>query len=260
MLPALLRTICDHAFMLHKFQAAILAMSLSCLACSFCGGRPLGSLQKCSRCQTALYCGRECQKRHWTAHRSTCMKEEEESFEITAALLGGKQKILKGPTGRTTGACVKDMLAEWVSDDTELELLHQLTLIGDHQTLRDAGVMPGDVVQVLRQIDELPPLVESSDDGNGPQLLVDSSDDGNFTDNYAPLMFSAEQPEDGEVVGAISVGAEQPDDAPRMPTLKNMRKLVGQSPRADLAALEPFESQQRGFSHGHWKKYSEEVA
>jgi len=89
----------------------------------------------------------------------------------------------------------------------------------------------------------------------------------NFADNYAPLMFqlvrhngSAEQPENGEVVGASNVGAEQPDDAPRMPTLKNMRKLVGQSPRADLAALEPFESQQRGFSHGHWKKYSEEVA
>jgi hypothetical protein len=138
----------------------------------------------------------------------------------------------------------------------------------------------------------------------------------NFADNYAPLMFqlvrhngSAEQPGDGEVVGTINVGAEQLGDAPRMPTLKEMHKLVGQSPRAQakffllmddladrffmgidgsfigrhrvhstvpqnlcedsyastcepslggfgIAELEPFESQTRGFSHGHRKKYS----
>ena len=138
----------------------------------------------------------------------------------------------------------------------------------------------------------------------------------NFADNYAPLMFqlvrhngSAEQPADGEVVGTIDVSAEQPDDAPRMPTLKEMHKLVGQSPRAQakffllmddlgdrffmgidgsfvgrhrvhsavpqnlcedsyastcepslgglgVGELEPFESQQRGFTHGHRKKYS----
>ena len=60
----------------------------------------------------------------------------------------------------------------------------------------------------------------------------------NFADNYSPLMFqlvrhdgSAEQP-DEEAVGTIRVDAEQLDDAPRMPTLKEMHKLVGQSPHA----------------------------
>ena len=110
-------------------------------------------------------------------------------------------------------------------------------------------------------------------------------------------------------MGTIDVGAEQPGDAPRMPTLKDMHKLVGQCPRAQakffllmddladrffmgidgsyvgrhrvrssvpqrlcedsyastcepslggfgIAELEPFESQQRGFAHGHRKKYS----
>ena len=61
----------------------------------------------------------------------------------------------------------------------------------------------------------------------------------NFADNYSPLLFqlmqhdgNAEQPDDGEIIGTIGVGAEQLDDAPRMPTLKEMHKLVGKSPRA----------------------------
>ena len=137
----------------------------------------------------------------------------------------------------------------------------------------------------------------------------------NFADNYSPLMFqlvrhdgSAEHP-DEEAVGTIRVDAEQLNDAPRMPTLKEMHKLVGQSPHAQatfflllddladrffmgidrsfvgrhavhsavpqnlcedsyastcepslcgfgIAELEPFESQQRGFAHGHRKAYS----
>ena len=65
----------------------------------------------------------------------------------------------------------------------------------------------------------------------------------NFADNDSPLMFqlvrhdgSAEQP-DEEAVGTIRVDAEQLDDAPRMPTLKEMHKLVGQSPHAQATSF-----------------------
>jgi hypothetical protein len=33
-----------------------------------------GKLLCCSRCQTARYCGRECQKSHWPEHREECKR------------------------------------------------------------------------------------------------------------------------------------------------------------------------------------------
>ena len=138
----------------------------------------------------------------------------------------------------------------------------------------------------------------------------------NFADNYVPLMFQllrhevradqpdedrAEQPE-GSVAGTLQCSLAH--DAPEMPTLHMMHRLVGQSHRAQsklfllmddiadrffmgidgsfighhlvhsslgqqlvedpyastlepslggsgIAELEPFESQRRGFAHGH---------
>ena len=32
-----------------------------------------GGLKKCTRCSFALYCGRECQAKHWKLHRTFCL-------------------------------------------------------------------------------------------------------------------------------------------------------------------------------------------
>ena len=33
---------------------------------------------RCSRCETALYCNRECQVKHWPAHKSICISSSSE--------------------------------------------------------------------------------------------------------------------------------------------------------------------------------------
>ena len=33
---------------------------------------------KCSRCSSAFYCGRQCQRDHWSVHKLVCKKKEEE--------------------------------------------------------------------------------------------------------------------------------------------------------------------------------------
>ena len=38
--------------------------------CSSCGKKR--RLQKCAKCYSAEYCGRECQKKHWKRHRKLC--------------------------------------------------------------------------------------------------------------------------------------------------------------------------------------------
>ena len=38
--------------------------------CSACGTR--GRLSACTACGTAAYCGRQCQKGHWPAHKPSC--------------------------------------------------------------------------------------------------------------------------------------------------------------------------------------------
>lgn len=36
--------------------------------------RTQGSFRRCSRCHKAVYCGEQCQKRHWKQHRIYCLK------------------------------------------------------------------------------------------------------------------------------------------------------------------------------------------
>ena len=40
--------------------------------CDGCGGPGDGLLHRCSRCWSAFYCGEECQKAHWRAHKAVC--------------------------------------------------------------------------------------------------------------------------------------------------------------------------------------------
>ena len=40
-----------------------------CANCATCEGE----LQKCSRCRSVSYCGRECQRSHWREHKKFCV-------------------------------------------------------------------------------------------------------------------------------------------------------------------------------------------
>ena len=41
-----------------------------------CGGA--GARQRCSRCHSERYCGRECQVKHWPEHKRRCQQRVEE--------------------------------------------------------------------------------------------------------------------------------------------------------------------------------------
>ncbi|KAH7397322.1 hypothetical protein BKA66DRAFT_454149 [Pyrenochaeta sp. MPI-SDFR-AT-0127] len=47
-----------------------LNMALSSKPCSACSGQP--ARRRCSRCKSAYYCDRNCQKSDWKAHRGAC--------------------------------------------------------------------------------------------------------------------------------------------------------------------------------------------
>ncbi|GAQ93087.1 hypothetical protein KFL_012910010, partial [Klebsormidium nitens] len=42
--------------------------------CAYCKAVHARSLYKCSRCSSVRYCGRECQKSHWRAHKQDCQR------------------------------------------------------------------------------------------------------------------------------------------------------------------------------------------
>eukprot|EP00814_Leptocylindrus_danicus_P014706 CAMPEP_0116038424 /NCGR_PEP_ID=MMETSP0321-20121206/22786_1 /TAXON_ID=163516 /ORGANISM="Leptocylindrus danicus var. danicus, Strain B650" /LENGTH=178 /DNA_ID=CAMNT_0003517107 /DNA_START=45 /DNA_END=581 /DNA_ORIENTATION=- len=47
------------------------------VACIYCGAFQISDAQKhnqCSRCANALYCSKECQKKHWKSHKLQCKK------------------------------------------------------------------------------------------------------------------------------------------------------------------------------------------
>ncbi|OAL52511.1 hypothetical protein IQ07DRAFT_505943 [Pyrenochaeta sp. DS3sAY3a] len=45
-------------------------ISLSSKPCSTCSGQP--ARRRCSRCKSAYYCDRNCQKSDWKTHRNVC--------------------------------------------------------------------------------------------------------------------------------------------------------------------------------------------
>ena len=44
--------------------------------CLFCLQEVVGC-SRCSRCETALYCDRECQVKHWPVHKNNCMSSND---------------------------------------------------------------------------------------------------------------------------------------------------------------------------------------
>lgn len=44
---------------------------MNCAGCG-CSEGSIGVFKKCPRCQNAFYCGRECQRKNWKAHKKTC--------------------------------------------------------------------------------------------------------------------------------------------------------------------------------------------
>ena len=64
------------------------AMAESASSCSYCGKKSRVDLKRCARCKQASYCGAECQKAGWAAHKMTCALPPipiEEVFDIVYA-------------------------------------------------------------------------------------------------------------------------------------------------------------------------------
>ena len=46
------------------------------LCCNVCGASG-GDLQMCAGCRSAIYCGRDCQKADWRAHKAACRRAQD---------------------------------------------------------------------------------------------------------------------------------------------------------------------------------------
>jgi len=57
--------------------------------CDYCGKRMLTNrqerMQSCSRCKSAMYCNRKCQKSHWPSHKHICQQIQEQRGRETSS-------------------------------------------------------------------------------------------------------------------------------------------------------------------------------
>ena len=68
--------------------------------CSHC--REKGTLRRCTKCYTAEYCGRECQKKHWNKHKNVCQSLLDQSSILltsTTARLQDTRGTIAVPSG-----------------------------------------------------------------------------------------------------------------------------------------------------------------
>ena len=55
--------------------------------CHSCG-KSQTDIKKCSRCNYALYCNRECQKNHWESHKQMCNRVSNGNLKIVTNQIG----------------------------------------------------------------------------------------------------------------------------------------------------------------------------
>ena len=67
----------DYAQLEARFMASQAEQQSAASTCAACGaraGQPGVRLQMCSRCKRVRYCGPQCQRAHWRAHKARCSK------------------------------------------------------------------------------------------------------------------------------------------------------------------------------------------
>ncbi len=63
-----------------------------CKACE----KTAEEMKKCSNCQIAIYCGKDCQKKDWSTHKVVC-KTPEQRAEKTSTILRENQTLINSP-------------------------------------------------------------------------------------------------------------------------------------------------------------------
>ena len=101
---------------------------------------------------------------------------DDATFEVTASLLSGHSFQMFCERGHTVEVFKKALALQ-----TGLDWFCQRLLYEDKELLHNgsdgmAAVKPNAILFLVRDDDEPPPLVDSSDGDDGPPALVDSSD------------------------------------------------------------------------------------
>ena len=104
--------------------------------CDYCGKADDGSMKKCNGCKQVRYCGRDCQKQGWRAHKPQCRKYQQAAANVDRlSRRFGENNLL--PAGRD---CVKN-LSEAGLDGVPSE---QVEAFGDEiQEFGDHMINPG---------------------------------------------------------------------------------------------------------------------
>ena len=104
--------------------------------CGYCGKADDGTMKKCNGCKQVRYCGRDCQKQGWRAHKPQCRKYQQAAANVDRlSRRFGENNLL--PAGRD---CVKN-LSEAGLDGVPSE---QVEAFGDEiQEFGDHMINPG---------------------------------------------------------------------------------------------------------------------
>ena len=163
-------------------QGASLPAGLA-MRCCVCGRSQQelgGNLKTCDGCHKVFYCGRSCQKKDWQRHRAAAehglvTKKKQvvstEVFDVQIALMSGTTIFVKDCQEIFTIAKLKKKIeAKEGIRIHEQDLVLGTTLLGDGQTLREAGVDRNSCLTLIirddRDEDSPPGLVYSSDADN----------------------------------------------------------------------------------------------
>ena len=58
---------------MNSMMSSVFMKSSSSDECAVCGTRN-ENMKRCSRCKSVFYCSRDCQVKHWSVHKLTCVK------------------------------------------------------------------------------------------------------------------------------------------------------------------------------------------
>ena len=151
----------------------------------------------CDGCRSVFYCGRHCQKRHWSLHRHACNR-----LCIIVRFLSGHAQAFPGFKYDQLTFVLEEQILEWLAanrgipaGDAEVTLCNGERVLDKHKTFRDNELTDGMEITAAVEGDLPPGLIDSASEEEpwyAPQHISDSlsesSQGSEFFLNVLPVL------------------------------------------------------------------------
>ena len=155
--------------------------------CAFCSTELAAVPKMCDGCRSVCYCGRRCQKAHWSVHRHECNR-----LCIIVRFISGEAQAFPGFKHDQLTRVLQEEVLKWLSANRELSsrdvdvvLCNGDRVLDTGKTFRDLQLTDGMEISASINWDPCPDLIDSPP--TPPQRQISESSSDSSDEEYEPV-------------------------------------------------------------------------